>query len=818
MAFFHNSAIIGASGQAGYQVERSLRFNSVDSTYLERTPASAGNRKTWTYSCWLKLASLTQGERNILFGPAGGEFGGVTIYQDGGLRFAHAWDPAGTDYIRETVALFRDPAAWYHVVWWCDTTQSGTRWRIYVNGVEQALQTPGGNNGEPAQNTDLPINSTNAHYLGGNFAYGHFSGYLTEIHFIDGQALTPSSFGEYDTITGVWKPKRYSGSGYGTNGFFLKFADNSGTTAATLGKDSSGNGNNWTPNNFSVTAGAGNDSMIDSCTSYADGGNGRGNYATLNPLDSLGGDFFNGNLEFAGTFASVQSQNGHGCRSTLKVLPTGKWYVEAANITYSGSGNSCLLGFTSSTQAITATAFSGTLTPFIGVDASVFSNRITLSWVGVSGGTANSTQLFATYASGDVVSFAIDFDAGKFWVAKNNTWYNSGNPAAGTNATSTFTVGSVDWAFWGEYTASSDNSNRSSVVANFGQRAFAYTPPSGFKALNTANLPEPSIKKPSSYMDVSLYTGNGGSAVTTVTNSGFQPGLVWLKARSSAYDHKLVDAVRGASGGIYYDLQSNSTGAESLPSAGITSLTSTGFTISAATNNGYNGNGTTFVAWQWAESATSGFDIVTYTGTGSATTIAHNLGVAPAMMIVKKRNTATGSTWVVYHKSLTTPSTDYLRLELTNASATAASVFGAVPTSSVFTVGTDAATNGNADTFVAYLWSEVAGFSKFGSYTGNGSADGPFVFCGFRPRWVMIKASSFSGESWYIFDTARNTYNVIGVGLVPNLDIAEFSATLLDVVSNGFKIRAVNTLHNTNGATYIFAAYAESPFKFALAR
>jgi hypothetical protein len=235
-------------------------------------------------------------------------------------------------------------------------------------------------------------------------------------------------------------------------------------------------------------------------------------------------------------------------------------------------------------------------------------------------------------------------------------------------------------------------------------------------------------------------------------------------------------------------------------------------------NSSFNPSGATIVGWQWKEGPTQGFDIVTYTGTGANRTVAHSLGVAPSMMIVKKRNTATGSTWVVYHKSLATPSTDYLRLETTSASATASTVFGASPTSTVFTVNTDSATNGSSDTFVAYLFSEVAGFSRMGSYTGNGSTDGPFCFTGFLPRFVMIKRTDSTGN-WTMLDSARDANNVADKNLYSNLSASEGTGTrFIDMLSNGFKIRGTDSDHNTNGGTYIFAAFSSNPFKHSLAR
>jgi hypothetical protein len=223
------------------------------------------------------------------------------------------------------------------------------------------------------------------------------------------------------------------------------------------------------------------------------------------------------------------------------------------------------------------------------------------------------------------------------------------------------------------------------------------------------------------------------------------------------------------------------------------------------------------MSWQWKESATPGFDIVTFTGTGSApATISHGLGVAPKMMIVKNRD-QTGD-FVVYHSSITNSQTGGIFLNLTNAWGANSTYFNnSVPTSSNFQVGSYF--TGNNIKYVAYLWSEVAGFSKFGAYTGNGSSDGPFVHCGFRPRFILFKQTNVANE-WVLLDTARNTYNATNANLYPNRSNAEdTSITQVDVLSNGFKLREGNAgWQNISGGTYIFAAFAESPFKYSLAR
>jgi hypothetical protein len=338
-------------------------------------------------------------------------------------------------------------------------------------------------------------------------------------------------------------------------------------------------------------------------------------------------------------------------------------------------------------------------------------------------------------------------------------------------------------------------------------------------ALNTQNLPEPSIKKPSAYMDVVTYTGDGaasGRNISTTTN----PDLVWIKSRSiNTGNHFLFDSVRGATN----VLGSNQTIAEYSNSD--FALGTGQFTVGdngGSDDYNPNKNAATYVAWCWDESATPGFDIVTYTGNATNRTIAHSLGVAPSMMILKNRNSA-GNGWPVYHQSANaSPATGGLRLNLTDAFVTYSPYWNnTAPTSSVFTVGTDSQVNGNTHEMVAYLWSEVAGFSKFGSFTGNNSSDGPFAFCGFRPKYVLIKDSTNGSTGWLVFDASRDTYNVAGAFLDPSSSSAESGSGNLDFLSNGFKIRVNGSSApslNQSGARLVFAAFAESPFKYALAR
>ena len=312
----------------------------------------------------------------------------------------------------------------------------------------------------------------------------------------------------------------------------------------------------------------------------------------------------------------------------------------------------------------------------------------------------------------------------------------------------------------------------------------------------------PTINRGDDYFAVVTYTGNGSSQ--SITGLRFQPDFVWIKGRSGATDHALYDAQRG----VQKRLESNTTDAEATSDNGVTAFNSDGFSIGSLAQ--VNTNGATYVAWCWKESATAGFDIVTTTMNASgSTTINHSLGVTPSFVITKNRNGTVA--WNVYSTVLGT--NQYLQLNATIAATTLSDFWGS-PTSTQFTFGSPFA---NTGTYVAYLFAEVAGFSRFGSYTGNGSSDGPFVFCGFRPRWVMIKRTD-STQNWQIFDTSRDTFNVSQNSLFPNLSNAETSGYAIDVLSNGFKIRETGTNSNASGGTYIFASFAENPFKNALAR
>jgi hypothetical protein len=371
---------------------------------------------------------------------------------------------------------------------------------------------------------------------------------------------------------------------------------------------------------------------------------------------------------------------------------------------------------------------------------------------------------------------------------------------------------------------------------NFGQRPFTYTPPSGFVALNTYNLPASTVPNGAAYMAATTYTGTGASltVANTVGSASFQPDLVWIKSRSAATDNKLTDVVRGVTKGLI----SNTTGAETTDTTGLTAFGSTGFTVGA--NTTYNNSGATYVAWQWkaggtavsntsgsitssvSANTTSGCSVLTWTGTGAGATVGHGLGVAPKMIIIKNRSAVTN--WPVWHTSYggsTNSDYQYLNDTMVKGGGGVANNWnGTAPTSTVISVGDTPASNGSGNSMVAYCFAAIQGFSAFGIYTGNGSTDGPFVYTGFKPRWIIIKKASVAAASWPIYDSSRNTYNLTNLFLYSDfLDVENIgTGDVYDFLSNGFKARNSGGEINSNGATYIYAAFAENPFQNSLAR
>jgi hypothetical protein len=432
--------------------------------------------------------------------------------------------------------------------------------------------------------------------------------------------------------------------------------------------------------------------------------------------------------------------------------------------------------------------------------------------------TANvATAYGSTYAANDVIGVALDMDAGTIAFYKNNV-----SQGVAYSTLSGKTISPLI-----------DNGGASQTASiNFGQRPFSYTPPTGFNRLNTANLPTPTIANGATQMAATTYTGTGAtqSVTNTVNGISMQPDFVWVKSRSNATNHTLFDSVRGinsSSPGLF----SNLTDAEGSSVNCVSATLSNGFTISGSSGS-LNLNTYTYVGWQWKASnaaavtntagsissqvsanTTAGFSIVTYTGNGSnPATVGHGVGTAPKFIILKRRNSAVN--WFVYANAVGNGAIE--GLNTTGAYSGANTTFNlTAPTSTVFSLG-NADGNASGGTYVAYCFAPIAGYSAFGSYIGNGSTDGPFVYLGFRPRYLMIRRTSAIG-TWYIMDSSRLGFNSNNNVLYANLTNAEASFSW-DLLSNGFKARDNGVDTNGSGSTFIYMAFAENPFKLALAR
>ena len=559
------------------------------------------------------------------------------------------------------------------------------------------------------------------------------------------------------------------------------------------------------------------------------------NFAILNFVNNNANTLSNGSLDFTGPSGSSSYGFVGGTIAIASTVSNGDgYYFEVNQSTYGQYAGVSLLGISSAANSLnTAYPIGSTANGAAGI---TYRNDGQLANFGTL-----SSGLTTWTSNGDIIGVAIKDN--KIWFAKNNTWI-SGDPSAGTSPSVTLSstnyltpagtgINSNVFSFnFGQNPTFSGNINAglSTFTDSNGKGLFRYEPPSGFLALCEDNLPTPAIKNPGKYFKTVIYDGDGNIG-RGVVGVGFTPDLVWIKERSSTSGHHLFDSVRGPA----RSLIANTTAAETVATSTLTAFNSDGWSMRSG--GGVNASTDYYVAWCWQAGAgttsantdgsinsvvsvnqDAGFSVITYSGTdtGSSQTIGHGLGAAPKIWIFKNRSAS--SDWIVYTTAIDGGS-DYAKLNATDAFASGVSPWSTAPTSSVITVGTN-----NVDTckagndYVLYAWAEIEGFSKFGSYVGNGNAGGPFVYCGFKPAMVIIKWATGS-DHWFTCDSSRSPINPITNRLDPSDSIAEITNfTSMDFLSNGFKIRTDNGQINTSGGTFIFAAWAESPFKYANAK
>ena len=772
-------------------IERSLRF---ENAYLNRTPSSAGNRKTFTISAWVKRCSTGGVDPIFSRYTANSDAGflGLYVNSDDYIYFT-GWS---TVYFKSN-RLYRDLHSWSHIVCAVDTTQSTStdRIKLYFNGELQSTATYNA----PSQNADLNINEASAEHMIGRYSSNYFVGYMAEINFVDGYQYDASYFGFTDGQTGMWMPKRYEGT-YGTNGFRLDFSDNS--SAASLGIDKSPNGNDYAAQSLDVGAGVGNDSVIDTPTN---------NFPILSKLYGPVNTTFNeGNLLMRGgdNFAA----------STFLLPKSGKWYAE-----FSKYNNGA-------PQSISVTRANTAQTNYAGY-LGLADNVEYVSNGEIGNRSRGSTSDAPTWENdaGVTMAVAVDMDNGAVYFARDNTYINSGVPTSGsakTNAVATdlLTDNGGDHVI----AVHGYNGNNSyGMYANFGQQPFTYTPPAGYKSLCTKNIPPnvPSLVRPQRHFDVLTWTGNGSTG-QNITGLEFKPDLLWIKKRNESESWGGYDSVRGVNKRLYI----NDSNVEQTITT-LSAFSHGGFRVEGSGGGATNDDGDTYVGFCWkAGGATTvantdgdqttqvsvneeaGLSIVTYTGTGSNTNIGHGLGGTPDIVMTKSRS-ATGSWAVLDRIGNSTAEYGFFLNDNGGYSSYQGGTYwnDTLPTSTVFRVSSNAATNASGVTYVAYCWRSIPGYSKIGKYTGNGNADGRFVYVGFRPAWVMFKRTD-SGGNWFIVDSKRDPFNECTRDLYPNNSNAETNnPNFVDFLSNGFKLRTTGTAVNASGGTYIYMAFAEQP-------
>ena len=789
------------SALGGKKIEKSLTFDENNQTTLICNLGSSGdatNRKKTTLSFWIKLLRPEQG-RGVITAAASGTGASSTgtrfhLNSNGTWKFATQVNNS-TVWVLDSTIQYNDVNSWYHVVMQLDTTQSTSsdRVKIYVNGTQDTTFS----GSYPSQNYDdyWSFGNWRIGDYGGDYGYYYGSRFMiADIYLLDGQSLDPTYFAFTETQTGIWTPKDYTGT-FGDHGFHLEFKDDSAATATTMGKDTSGNANNFTPSNFSASGDGksiksdtptNNKTIIDGTLAWT--------------YDAAGANLREGNLKLTGS-------QGWKNISTHKIDGTGKLYYEFVSNPMAGWQ---LLGIfvvtTGNLSNPSSQLTDSRIYAFASTQATYF------------GGSYTSTSDVPDWTNDDVMG--IKYEKGILRLYKNGTLAT----AAATGIDQTKEI----YAY-----IANDNASTPTGYVRFDKDSWTQSANAGVDY--TWQLSEgrsigvkPTVLRPQRHFETLLYTGTGSS--NSVTGLEFSPDLIWAKRRDTGGHHHLwVDTIRGGT----KSLMSNNTDAENSNANRDMTFLANGIRWNSDTGNA-NASGGTYVVWCWKAGGTAvsnsdgtitssvsanteaGFSIVSFTGNAtSGATVGHGLNKKPKWIIVKERGNT--NDWTVYHESLGyTGGGDtyvlFLNLENDYGGGFAGGFNNTAPTSSVFSLGNSNETNRSGGSFIAYCWSEIPGYSKFGSYTGNGSSDGVVVELGFRPAWVMVKRVN-QAAAWNIMDNKRAGYNSDNDYLQPDNNLAESDGSpgTVDLLSNGFKCTTTSGTHNNSGGTFVYMAFAAQP-------
>ena len=852
-----SAVITDDSALGGLTIEKSLRFNGNSSHKLTRTPPSAGNRRTFTFAFWIKR-SRTEDSRYIFTAHDGNDDSNhFQIFFNAGNELVVKGH--STTY-KETQGTFQDVNSWYHFVVAVDTTQgtSTNRMKIYVNGKEITdLDT----NTAPSQNHQFAVCAALDHNYGVNVTGDNYwwDGYMADVHLVDGLQLTPSSFGYTDFQTGTWRPKRYSGS-YNTTGHYLKFTDGS-----ALGKDYSGQGNDFTSSNL----GAG-DSVLDSPS------NNFATYRMHGGPNNSGAEIRHGLRMITGTTGSARELQRTPISTYMMRTGSGKWYMEIYTLT----GTEIMLGCGPDQIQLDVTGVNTRFIMIYGGDGN--------KYVKVTGSEVISTY-GASYNTNSIMGFLLDMEQTTpvMYVSKNGQWangsgsWNQSNPYTSGGAIPMTTPEMLTErtggnenkvCFWG---SSAGGGTNAQWYANFGQDStfqnrtaaggnkdsagigdFKYPVPDGALALCSNNLSRVDNTKnsecildPRKHFEVIQYSGNNennrfiNSTSTNDITLKFKPDLLWIKRRTGGnMSWFVVDSSRsytdsgGGNGNVGpLAFNENYVATNASTDGGFVGFENTGFKLgkgsstsdAAAPYQRNNASGASYIAMMWkagdsystnndgtiaasvSANPEAGFSICNYTSTTG--TVGHGLNSAPRMIIMKSISDSADQ-WTVGHYHLSYHATngeadswDYGLPLNSGAARQDNSAFwnDTPPTSTVFYQGSW----NNAYQKVAYCWAEVPGYSQFGQYRGNSSTDGRFIYCGFRPAFVMIR-EFVSGDNWTI--AYNGNYNPHTPKLVPNQAYAGSvaSSQYLDFYCDGFKWRGTDSGVNASNKQYVYAAFA----------